>query len=159
MKRDIDAPFYALTPAQVTALIAWAEARGEGADGQIAVMWAIENRVNKGGWFLDTGIEADGLSPYHAVALKNALVHGTFIYQFSCLSEKDPNRQHMLWIANNAAIDTLIMTASADQIIKGEISDPTNGGTYYYNPDACTPTWSNTFTETAVIGHHRFMRG
>jgi len=35
--------------------------------------------------------------------------------------------------------------------------DPTDGATFYYNPHIANPGWAGKYTETAVIGNHRFM--
>ena len=35
--------------------------------------------------------------------------------------------------------------------------DPTDGAAFYYNPHIANPGWAGKYTETAVIGNHRFM--
>ena len=35
--------------------------------------------------------------------------------------------------------------------------DPTDGATFYYNPNIANPAWAGLYTETAIIGNHRFM--
>jgi len=35
--------------------------------------------------------------------------------------------------------------------------DPTDGATFYYNPHIANPGWAGKYTETAIIGNHRFM--
>jgi spore germination cell wall hydrolase CwlJ-like protein len=160
MRRDIDKPFYALNPAEIIALIADAEARGEEEAGEIAVMWTIKNRTIAGHWFLDKELVAAGLSTFHAVALKNGIPKNCTIpvYQYSCLKDGTPDRAHMMKIALNPERDKLLFVDIAWSVINGEIPDPTKGATYYYNPDLCTPFWASTFMETAMIGHHRFER-
>ena len=35
--------------------------------------------------------------------------------------------------------------------------DPTDGATFYYNPNIANPAWGGIYKETAVFGNHRFM--
>jgi len=35
--------------------------------------------------------------------------------------------------------------------------DPTDGATFYYNPNIANPAWAGKYKETAVFGNHRFM--
>ena len=56
------------------------------------------------------------------------------------------------------------MTAWRDSIhialflMNGDYSmDPTDGAIFYYNPHIANPGWAELYTETAVIGNHRFM--
>ncbi len=160
MKRDIDQPFYVLNPAAITALTSDAEARGEGETGEIGVMWVLKNRTIAAHWYLDADILAAGMSAYHAAALKNGIPKGKTnpVYQYSCFQDNTPDRKHALSIALSLDASIILLVETAQKVISGEIPDSTGGATYYYNPDMCTPSWANTFTETAVIGHHRFMR-
>jgi spore germination cell wall hydrolase CwlJ-like protein len=44
-------------------------------------------------------------------------------------------------------------------IMNGDYSnDPTDGAVFYYNPHIANPNWGRIYTETAMIGNHRFMR-
>jgi len=44
-------------------------------------------------------------------------------------------------------------------IMNGDYSnDPTDGAVFYYNPHIANPNWGLIYTETAMIGNHRFMR-
>jgi len=36
--------------------------------------------------------------------------------------------------------------------------DPTDGATFYYNPNISNPSWAGRYTETAIYGNHRFMK-
>ena len=40
----------------------------------------------------------------------------------------------------------------------GYSMDPTDGAVFYYNPHIANPSWGAIYTETAVIGNHRFMK-
>ena len=43
-------------------------------------------------------------------------------------------------------------------LMNGDYSmDPTDGAIFYYNPHIANPGWAGLYTETAVIGNHRFM--
>ena len=160
MIRAEDKPFYDLNPAEAVATTSDAEARGEGEDGEIAVMWVLKNRTIFGHWYLDTDILNSGLSAYHAVAFKNGIPKGGTIpvYQFSCLKDGTPDRKHMISIVTDPAKLKLMLIDTAWAVINGKISDPTKGASYYYNPDLCSPTWAKIFKETAIINHHRFMK-
>ena len=71
----------------------------------------------------------------------------------------------MLWVTyKDGTIIPQNMTAWRDSIhvalfvINDEWSmDPTDGATFYYNPHIANPSWGGTYTETAMIGNHRFM--
>jgi spore germination cell wall hydrolase CwlJ-like protein len=36
--------------------------------------------------------------------------------------------------------------------------DPTKGAVFYYNPHIANPNWGKIYTETTMIGNHRFMK-
>ncbi len=76
--------FLKLTPAQIMALTIYGEARGESAEGKIAVGSVILERVDHRGW--------DGKT-IPEVCLKRK--------QFSCFNENDPNYGKLLNIAEN----------------------------------------------------------
>lgn len=65
------------------------------------------------------------------------------------------------WVGNGATPRGHLWTTSrevAHAIYTGEdVSDPTNGATYFHNPSS-RPSWSRTFRHTATIGNHRFYR-
>ena len=71
----------------------------------------------------------------------------------------------MLWVTyKDGTIIPQNMTAWRDSIhvalfvMNDEWSmDPTDGATFYYNPHIANPSWGGTYTETAIIGNHRFM--
>ena len=44
-------------------------------------------------------------------------------------------------------------------IMNGDYSnDPTDGAVFYYNPHIANPSWGAIYSETAMIGNHRFMK-
>ena len=76
----------------------------------------------------------------------------------------DGNRD-MLWVTyKDGTVIEQNMTAWRDSIhvalfvMNDKWSmDPTDGATFYYNPHIANPSWAGKYTETAVIGNHRFM--
>lgn len=76
--------FWKLDESQILGLAIYGEARGESAEGKIAVGSVILERVDHRGW--------DGKN-VHEVCLKK--------YQFSCFNPTDPNRGKLLYIAEN----------------------------------------------------------
>ena len=43
-------------------------------------------------------------------------------------------------------------------VMSGVGKDPTNGATFFYNPDKVAPGWSRSFEVAAIIGNHKFLR-
>lgn len=160
MIRDIDRQFYTLNPAELLALLAWGEARGEGSEGMDAVMLVCRNRSLKKGWFMDSGLQSAGLSDLHCVILKNTFVasKSAFIYQFSCFQDKDPNRVKLIDIANSPAIKKFVDVDRAWSVIYGDVEDITKGATYYINQSICNPGWAKNMIQCVTIGNHQFMR-
>ncbi len=82
--------------------------------------------------------------------------------QFSwwCDGQKD-----IIWATYmNGDVIESNMTAWRDSInvalwiLSGELTDPTNGAVFYYNPHIANPSWGAIYSETAMIGNHRFMK-
>ncbi len=83
--------------------------------------------------------------------------------QFSwyCDGKKD-----IIWATYmDGEVITENMTAWRDSIhvalflINGDYSmDPTHGAVFYYNPHIANPSWGAVYSETAMIGNHRFMK-
>ena len=83
--------------------------------------------------------------------------------QFSwwCDGEKD-----IIWATyKSGEVIDQNMTAWRDSIhvalfvMNGDYAmDPTDGADHYYNPHIATPYWGALFTETAMIGNHKFMK-
>lgn len=126
------------------ALTAYYEAQDQGAQGMLAVCWAIRNRVMKPGktWWGDD---------WEEVVLKK--------WQFSALAESrrldslpgDPSK-NTAWAA---ALDV------AEHCYLGMGVDPTNGATHYYAPKLIeAPAWVSApgTVKTAEIGDHIFYK-
>ena len=72
----------------------------------------------------------------------------------------------MLWVTyKDGTIIPQNMNAWRDSIhvalfvINGKWQvDPTDGATFYYNPNIANPSWAGRYTETAIFGNHRFMK-
>ena len=157
MRREQDFPFYTLSDIQLTGLLADAEARGEPLEGQKAIIAVVKNRVaSKRHEFYDSDILDAGYNLYYAVILKNMLINGNYIYQFSCFNEHDPNRARMIDMIKNHMYP---LEDWAAEVISSEGPDPTDGSLFYYNPTVCTPSWNmSLLVETCIIGRHRFMK-
>ncbi len=118
----------------------YGEARGEGRKGMEAVAAVIMNRTLVGGWWGDEVISV-AKTPY----------------QFSVWNEGDPNRDLISSKAPGQGDPVFELAWEiAGRAIRGELEDPTGGADHYYNPHVVTPRWAEHFTETAVIGNHRF---
>jgi spore germination cell wall hydrolase CwlJ-like protein len=123
----------------------WGEARGESLVGQIAVAWAIRNRVDDGNarsWW------GEG---YARVCQKP--------YQFSCWNKNDPNFAYLSGAKPIPFRELAQARIAADQVIDGKVPDPTGGATHYYAttmPKA--PAWTAKATQTLKLGHHVFFK-
>ncbi len=153
---DLNKPFISLAPAAILALCGWGEARGEGADGIKAVINVVNNRVNRGGWYVSKEITRLA-SAYHGVIIKP--------FQFSCVSPGDPNRQKLLDIANDysgAVSRDGVLAKCLDlsvQLVQGFLDDNTGGATYYHTKQMNPyPKWASSFAKTVEIGNQIFYR-
>lgn len=129
----------------VLARTLWAEARGEGPAGQIAVAWTIRNRVNDGNkrsWW------GEG---YVGVCLKP--------WQFSCWNKNDPNYSYLSGAKPIPSREFAQALIAADQVVDGLQPDPTGGATHYYAttmPKA--PAWAAKAKQTLKLGNHVFFK-
>ncbi len=156
----------ALTETDVLALTAWAEARGDGKQGnssveeRIAVMSVIRNRVLAPAWWGTT---------YRAVCLKSM--------QFSCWNDdpRDPNHVALVALAtkvaeNQAHGDPVFEETRflAEGIRRGFILDRVAGADHYYAPKAmkpagAVPKWAKlpggaVMAPHAVVGDQHFYK-
>jgi len=123
----------------VIARTAWAEARGQGAQGMAAVINVIMNRAAIGGWYGDSPV---------SVCLKP--------HQFSCWNENDPNKCKLVAVTeddeefNKAVILEELALAR-------KLKDVTNGATHYHAKNI-RPKWAKKLRKVATIGSHVFYR-
>lgn len=120
----------------------WAEARGEGRDGMIAVAWVIRNRAEKPGWW-GSSIET--------VCLK--------AWQFSCWNSNDPNAPYLRGGKAIPGREYTLAREAAIAVVNGHEPDPTGGATHYYSTTMKKPpTWAASGRRTTQIGRHIFFR-
>ena len=144
--------FLSIASAKILALTAYGEARGEGAEGMMAVLNVINNRAQDRSFFDMNIYNATG-SPYHAVALKQK--------QFSVFNFGDPNRPMLVSMASN--FDKAVSTNSqlnqayqmAFMLLNRTLTDNTSGAVYYHEK-SITPSWSSSFINLGQIGNHIF---
>ena len=129
----------------ILARTVWGEARGEGLGGMIAVAWAVLNRATIAAQqvrkqFGDGSIAAACLVPL----------------QFSCWNASDPNLPYLKLQTLDAPPFQLAYLAALSAIT-GNVPDPTQGATHYFNPDKVEPEWAEGKPYVS-IGHHRFLK-
>lgn len=126
---------------EIMARTAMGEARGEGREAMIAVMWSGFNRFTKKHWF-------SGLT-----------IAGTFLKksQYSCWLQGDPNYGYLIDIQPTIELfsDALDWAAA---VLRGDIPDPTQGATHYHDSSILPPEWAKAATRTAVIGRLTFYK-
>lgn len=129
----------------VLARTLWGEARGEGPAGQIAVAWAIRNRVNDGkakSWWGE-GYAGVCQAPY----------------QFSCWNKNDPNYPYLSGAKQIPTSQYALVMRAAKLVVDGATPDPTGGATHYYAKSMKTPPkWTVGAKQTVIIGNHVFFR-
>ncbi|CAI8773758.1 N-acetylmuramoyl-L-alanine amidase [Pseudomonas jessenii] len=123
----------------------WGEARGESLAGQIAVACTIRNRVNDGktrSWW------GEG---YAGVCQKP--------YQFSCWNKSDPNFAYLSGAKPIPFRELAQARIAADQVIDGNVPDPTGGATHYYASTMTkAPAWVAGAKQTLKLGRHLFFK-
>ncbi|AOE64227.1 cell wall hydrolase [Pseudomonas corrugata] len=123
----------------------WAEARGEGQVGQIAVAWAIRNRVE------DEKAKSWWGEGYAGVCLKP--------YQFSCWNKNDPNYPFLIGVKPIPPRQFAQALRVAELVIVGREPDLTRGATHYYATTmAKPPVWAAKATRTLRLGSHIFFK-
>ncbi|KFE57839.1 cell wall hydrolase [Pseudomonas syringae] len=133
----------------VLARTLWGEARGEGSAGQIAVAWAIRNRVEMD---LHNDGKPDWWGEGYAAVCQTA-------WQFSCWNRNDQNYQYLSGATPIPFRELAQARITADQVIDGKQPDPTGGATHYYAitlPKA--PAWAAQARQTLMLGHHVFFK-
>lgn len=123
----------------IVPLTIWKESRSEGYNGMLALAYVIHNRsIDKSAsWPKDP----------EKVCLQRK--------QFSCWN--DSNSERDLYPLQN---DQQYQQAESIWDMLEDVSDPTNGATFYCNPSVIpsNPFDNPSFEETAVIGKHHFYR-
>lgn len=125
---------------ETAARTVYGEARGEPADGQLAVACVIVNRARKGGWWGDT---------LYKVCRRK--------WQFSVWNEGDPNRAKI----EKASLAVLrpyfdhVLTALE---VAGTDADPSMGACHYHTPSVA-PRWARGHRPAVTIGNHMFYVG
>jgi len=121
----------------------WAEARGEGPLGMLAVWHVLQNRATQ----RDSTRGEEVLRPH----------------QFSWTNPADPNYHKALTAYRDSPVTWAIADAVAALSERGLTRDPTNGADHYLNRSALDhqPSWSlpeNGWHKTVQIGKHEFGR-
>lgn len=126
---------------EIMARTALGEARGEGQNGMIAVMWTGMNRFTSKHWY----------SGY--------TIAGTFLMpkQYSCWNDGDSNRQYCADVTEEIGLFASALQW-ADFVLKGMSVDPTLGATHYVNLSVAQPSWLAKAERTVQIGNHTFYK-
>ena len=127
----------------------WGEARGEGRAGQVAVGWAIRNRV-------DMDLHNDGRPDWWGEGYSGVC---RAKWQFSCWNANDPNFPYLV---NQKLIPSgqyMLARECAVAVVTGAQPDPTGGATHYYATTmAKPPAWAAKAKQTCKIGRHLFFK-
>jgi len=133
----------------VLARTLWAEARGEGLNGQIAVAWTIRNRV-------DTDLHNDGKPDWWGEGYTGVCLAP---WQFSCWNKNDPNYPYLSGAKPIPFRELAQARIAADLVIDGKQPDPTGGATHYYATTMQKPpAWAAKAKQTLKLGRHVFFR-
>ena len=145
--------FLTIPADKLLALTAYGEAASEGAEGMMAVINVVLNRMKDLAQFADKNILQQTGSAYHAVILKAK--------QFSAFNSTDPVRPKLENLLNNFtnAVKSNTALNQAYQIatlaVRGQLSDNTAGATHYHTT-AVAPSWSKTIDYIGQLGNHVF---
>ena len=127
----------------------WGEARGEPVEGWGAVAWVLRNRLEwPGGPFWWSRHPAGGVRPNSIAAVCRQP------FQFSCWNSNDPNcpKLKALSIADPTY---LRIHEIVEQVMNGEINDPT-GHASHYEMVGTGAAWGRNRAVSKLIGHHAF---
>lgn len=129
----------------------WAEARGEGPDGQAAVAWVLKNRALNPRWWSRNGDEVPD-DTIAAVCVDP--------WQFSCWNSNDPNRAKLLALPKTDPTYIRIRDICR-KVFEGTIPDPTKKADHYLVTSWIPRTqWAKTneAKKTVTIKNHTFYR-
>jgi N-acetylmuramoyl-L-alanine amidase len=128
------------TPTDTLARTIYGEARGQGVSGMTAVAAVILNRAKNPGWW---GYDVASVC--------------TKPKQFSCRNPGDPNLEK-LEAADESDPAFRQAIAIAQSAMQGNLIDPTNGATSYYDDSIAPPYWAKDRDPCAIIGHLIFFK-
>ncbi len=138
---DKTKPVEGQTDLVLSAMCAWAEARGEGTAAMYGVLCVIRNRASHPTWW---GNDA------RSVILKK--------WQFSSFSENDPNRAKMLDpLAHDSEQSWERASRAAGAVAAGQV-DITDGATHYYDTSIAPPAWAKGLKPLCHIGRLVFHK-
>lgn len=126
----------------ISALTCWGEARGEPADGKIAVLQVIKNRAEKN----NTYPAVECLKPY----------------QFSCWNKNDPNYPKLqAFLKDMSKFDPFYLNL-AKRVLNGDLAFPALANCYWYMTKSLydspkRPKWADKLKVLATIGNHVFL--
>lgn len=133
----------------IVARTLWGEARGEGFAGQVAVAWAIRNRV-------EMDLHNDGKPDWWGEGYAGVCLAK---YQFSCWNRNDPNFSYLCGIKTIPAAQLAQARRAADDVIDGRMPDSTSGATHYYVASMSNPPgWAAKARRTVKLGRHVFYK-
>lgn len=133
----------------VLARTIWGEARGEGFAGQVAVGWAIRNRV-------EADLGNDGKPDWWGEGYVGVCKAP---WQFSCWNKNDPNSAYLRGEKPIPAAQYMQCREAAVLVIEAKQPDPTGGATHYYATTMPKPpAWARRATRTCKIGRHIFFK-
>jgi len=133
----------------VLARTIWAEARGEGVAGQVAVGRCIRNRV-------EADLGRDGKPDWWGEGYVGVCQAP---WQFSCWNKNDPNYKYLSGQVKIPDLQYYIAKECAMLVIDGSVPDPTGKATHYYSISMIAPPkWAKHGTYSCRIGRHIFFR-
>lgn len=137
------------TDIDILARTLWAEARGEGMPGMIAVAHVVLNRVKAGKWY---GRKVSGYDDHTIAAVCRKP------WQFSCWNDGDPNLPKLLNVdLSDRHFRRAMLIACA--VVNGEagFGDTTQGADHYYAAGTRVPDWADGRRHVVSIGRHLFF--
>lgn len=139
-ERDVD----------VLARTIWAEARGEGVAGQVAVGRCIRNRV-------EADLGCDGKPDWWGEGYVGVCQAP---WQFSCWNKSDPNYAYLTGAKAIPETEYARAREAAVTAMTSKEPDPTSGATHYYSTTmASPPKWTgHPARRTTKIGRHIFFK-
>lgn len=134
------------------ALTVWAEARGEGLDGQRAVAWVIRTRWEHPGWW--SRQRGDGIPDDTITAVCRDPC------QFSCWSPDDPHYPRLFLPATRERLDYQLARKVGEDVMNAPPEADITGGADHYCTKAVAryTRWARGHKPIRVIGNHQFYR-